>query len=279
MYLPVTGFCIGALPSIINNEKLMASFGDTEGLAKIIIKLLDDPKQRLDVGWKNHERAQGVLSGTNDRKVFLYIQTTFGGLCTMKIAIFVHCFFPDHFYGTETYTLNIATNLIKLGHSVTVVTGVFHGESSKGEVISKYVYNGIDVLAIDKNFFPNRRVRDTYEQPEIYPAISSVLNLIQPDIIHVTHLINHTAVLLSIARELRIPTIATLTDFFGFCFTNKLEDSQGQLCSGPTRDRSNCISCYLKVAGTISKPYHFGLAPPPNAFISFQSTSERSSSI
>lgn len=175
----------------------------------------------------------------------------------MKIAIFVHCFFPDHFYGTETYTLNIATNLVKLGHSVTVVTGIFHGEPSKGEVISKYVYNGINVLAIDKNFFPNRRVRDTYEQPEMYPAILSALNLIQPDIIHATHLINHTAVLLSIARELRIPTIATLTDFFGFCFTNKLEDSQGQLCSGPTRDRSNCISCYLKVAGTISKPYPF----------------------
>ena len=62
MYLPVTGFSIGALPSIIDNEKLMASFGDTEGLAKIIIKLLDDPKQRLDIGRKNHERAQGEYS-------------------------------------------------------------------------------------------------------------------------------------------------------------------------------------------------------------------------
>ena len=38
----------------------MASFGDTAKLAKIIIGLLDDPKQRLDIGWKNHERAQAI---------------------------------------------------------------------------------------------------------------------------------------------------------------------------------------------------------------------------
>ena len=38
--------------------------------------------------------------------------------------------------------------------------------------------------------------------------------------------------------------------FFGFCFTNKLEDARGLLCSGPSRDRSNCVACYLKVAGT-----------------------------
>lgn len=168
----------------------------------------------------------------------------------MKIAIFVHCFFPEHFYGTETYTLNIAANLISLGHTVTVVTGIFYGETTKGEALSSYVYNGVQVLVIDKNFFPNRRVRDTYEQSEMLPVLRSVLTHLQPDIIHVTHLINHTAVLLDLAREMDIPTVATLTDFFGFCFTNKLEDARGLLCSGPSSIRDNCVACYLKVAGT-----------------------------
>ena len=108
-----------------------------------------------------------LLSGTNDRK-YSYYTKNFLRNVHHEDCDFCSLFFPDHFYGTETYTLNIATKLIKLGHSVTVVTGIFHGEPSKGEVISKYVYNGINVLAIDKNFFPNRRVRDTYEQPEIY---------------------------------------------------------------------------------------------------------------
>lgn len=168
----------------------------------------------------------------------------------MKIAIFVHCFFPEHFYGTETYTLNIAKNLLNLGHTVTVVSGTFYGEPARREAVSSYVYNGVDVLVIDKNLFPNRRVRDTYSQPEIIPVLRSVLTRLRPDVIHVTHLINHTAMLLDLAREMEIPTVATLTDFFGFCFTNKLEDARGLLCRGPSRDRSNCVACYLKVAGT-----------------------------
>lgn len=168
----------------------------------------------------------------------------------MKIAIFVHCFFPEHFYGTETYTLSIATNLMALGHSVTVVAAVFPGEPRRDLEVSSTTYSGVEVVLIDKNHFPHRRVRDTYYQPEIGNVLRSVLTRLQPDVIHVTHLINHTALLLDLAREMGIPTVATLTDFYGFCFTNKLEDAKGQLCSGPSRDRSNCVACYLKVAGT-----------------------------
>lgn len=168
----------------------------------------------------------------------------------MKIALFVHCFFPEHFYGTETYTLNIATNLLRLGHHVTVVTAVFPGEVSRSQPLSRYSYQGVEVVLIDKNYHPNRRVRDTYYQPEVAAELRGLLKELKPDIIHVTHLINHTAILLDLARELGIPAVATLTDFFGFCFTNKLEDAHGKLCRGPSRDRSNCLACYLKVAGT-----------------------------
>jgi glycosyltransferase involved in cell wall biosynthesis len=168
----------------------------------------------------------------------------------MKVAIFVHCFFPDHFYGTETYTLNIANNLRNLGHSVTVIAAQFHGEPAKDQSISNYTFEGIDVVLLDKNYYPHYRVRDTYYQAEIKNSLYSILKSLNPDVIHVTHLINHTAVLLDVARELNIPTVATLTDFFGFCFTNKLEDARGHLCTGPSRDRSNCLACYLKVAGS-----------------------------
>ena len=41
----------------------------------------------------------------------------------MKIALFVHCFYPDHFYGTETYTLELARQLKMMGHQV-IVRGV-----------------------------------------------------------------------------------------------------------------------------------------------------------
>ena len=40
----------------------------------------------------------------------------------MRIALFVHCFYPSHIYGTETYTLELARNLKLLGHEPVVAT-------------------------------------------------------------------------------------------------------------------------------------------------------------
>lgn len=166
----------------------------------------------------------------------------------MKIALFVHCFFPDHFYGTETYTLQLARWYQIHGHSVTVVTAVFQGETRRESLLSEYQYEGISVLVIDKNFVPHSRVKETYYQTEMAGPLDSVLSRLDPDIIHVTHLINHTAVLLEVARTRAIPVYATFTDFFGFCLNNKLENVDSDLCVGPNVARTNCMACHLKEA-------------------------------
>jgi glycosyltransferase involved in cell wall biosynthesis len=164
----------------------------------------------------------------------------------MKVALFVHCFYPRHFYGTEAYTLELARNLLAIGHKPVVVTATYPGEPSRCEVLSAYEYENIPVYCIDKNYFPHQRVKDTYFQPAIRPLLKDLLIDLKPDIVHVTHLINHTAVLLDVIRELKLPVVATLTDFFGFCFNNKLEAADGSLCSGPNEQRTNCIACFLK---------------------------------
>lgn len=164
----------------------------------------------------------------------------------MKICLFVHCFFPEHFYGTEAYTFELARNLQKLGHDVVVVTSTFVGEASGGDLISQYSYEGIPVLRIDGNRFPQQRVRDTYFQPGLTSLFEKLLLEQQPDLVHITHLINHTASLLDVVHRLRIPVVSTLTDFFGICFTNKLEDAGGKLCGGPDVMRTNCLACYVR---------------------------------
>jgi glycosyltransferase involved in cell wall biosynthesis len=168
----------------------------------------------------------------------------------MNVAIFVHCFFPDHFYGTETYTYNIAKNLQALGHEVTVVSANFYGEPQYDQEVTDTFFDDIRVISVDKNKHPNQRVADTYYQSSMEQPLRHILQMIRPDIIHVTHLINHTAVLLKVIDDLKIPAVATFTDFYGFCFNCKLEDANGKLCSGPNKDRSNCLACYLKVAGS-----------------------------
>lgn len=176
----------------------------------------------------------------------------------MKVALFVHCFFPDHFYGTETYTLQLAKNLQALGHEVCVVSGVFQGEPRLGAVVTRYHYDGVPVWALDKNYQPHATVRETYWQESMRPHLRRVLEEVRPDIVHVTHLINHTAVLLEEVARLGCPLVATLTDFFGFCYNNKLEAANGRLCAGPNRLRSNCIACHLKASGAPESPSGYG---------------------
>lgn len=164
----------------------------------------------------------------------------------MKIALFVHCFFPGHFYGTETYTLNLALRLKELGHEPIVVTALFPGEPQEPAMLTRYEFRGIPVVCFDKNYLPNRRVKDTFYQPEVREIFETLLDEIKPDLVHVTHLINHTASLLEVLCAKSIPTVGTLTDFYGVCFNNKLENAAGELCSGPNAARSNCLACYGK---------------------------------
>jgi glycosyltransferase involved in cell wall biosynthesis len=182
---------------------------------------------------------------------------------TMKIALFVHYFFPEHFYGTETYTLNLARTLQSLGHEVTVVSAIPQGEPRREALITRYEYEGVPVVAIDKNYVPHTRVGETYFHEAMRPHLLELLRALSPDIVHITHLINHTAVLLQAATKLGIPLIGTLTDFFGFCYNNRLEAANGSLCGGPDRWRSNCLACTLKAAASGPRPLPMKLNAVP----------------
>ena len=58
----------------------------------------------------------------------------------MRVALYVHCFFPGHFHGTETYTLALAESLQKLGHDPVVVSSTFEGEEKAESLITRYNY-------------------------------------------------------------------------------------------------------------------------------------------
>lgn len=177
----------------------------------------------------------------------------------MRVALYVHCFYPDHFYGTEAYTLDLAKNLREMGHEVVVVTAVFPGERSREAFITRYEYQGLEVYCLDKNYFPHT-IRETYYQESLLEAHKKLLSDIKPDLVHVTHLINHTASLLDAVQELRIPAVATFTDFYGICFNNRLEAADGSLCHGPNADRSNCLACYLKATTASGRMNSIGKA-------------------
>ena len=86
--------------------------------------------------------------------------------------------------------------------------------AKRKEPITNYVYDGIKVYCIDKNYYPYKRFKDTYYHNEMRQVYYDLLNELKPDLVHVTHLMNHTAVLLDVVSDLNIPVVATLTDFY-----------------------------------------------------------------
>jgi len=139
------------------------------------------------------------------------------------------------------------------GHQVHIITARFPGEVEAETFVENYDFDGLKVTSFDKNKLPNKRVKDTYYQDEMRGPLREKLKELQPDIIHVVHLINHTSVLLEVINELKIPVIATFTDFYGFCFNNKLQAADESLCKGPSVSRTNCIACYLKATSDQQK--------------------------
>jgi glycosyltransferase involved in cell wall biosynthesis len=164
----------------------------------------------------------------------------------LNILLPVHVFFPDHFYGTETYTLELALSLKSMGHNPTILTAILYGEKGSGEARFTYEYGGLTIDCIDLNTKPHKNFRQLYSRPDLYPILKEILQHRQPDIVHVTHLMGHTAVLLEVIRDLKIPAVATLTDFYGICPNSKLISFEGRLCTGPNRRSTNCLSCYIR---------------------------------
>lgn len=109
--------------------------------------------------------------------------------------------------------------------------------------MERYTIDDVPVIRFDRNANPNTCLRDTYDFPVLRQIHEQILNEIRPDIVHVCHLLNHTSTLLETTQRLRLTTVATFTDFFGFCFNNKLSAVDGSLCRGPHASRSNCIAC------------------------------------
>ncbi len=168
---------------------------------------------------------------------------------SLKILIPVHVFFPRHFYGTETYTLELAKQFMAQGHRPVVLTTTPFGEPGSGKEYEQYEFDQVPVYSIDLNMKPHNRFKHTYYRKDLYALQKKIIAGISPDIAHVTHLINHSSSLLEVLRDLKIPTVATLTDFFGICFNNKLEGYDGTLCRGPNRNSTNCLACYFRTVG------------------------------
>jgi len=157
----------------------------------------------------------------------------------MKIVQVIHRFPPHSLGGSEVYTYALSRELAK-GHEVHVFHGVNNPDSEEYEV-GVGILDGLKVRSINNTYKHCTSFQTTYKNEVIAKRFGEFLDEVQPDIVHIGHLIELSTTLLEEAKQRNIPIVFTLHDFRLFCKLGQLLKLDLSRCQGPTV--SECAKC------------------------------------
>ncbi len=165
----------------------------------------------------------------------------------MKVAFVVHQYPPRFSTGTEIYAHRLALALRADGHDVRVFTNEPDPSMSYGLVDD--VVDGVPVTR--QTFFeglaPNHSLQ-SYYSVFLGKAFGRWLDQVQPDVVHVFHLMGLGLSCIEECEMRGLPVYVQLMDYWFLCPTVQMLRFDGSLCDGP--DMSSCIECLA--------PQHYG---------------------
>lgn len=164
----------------------------------------------------------------------------------MKILLTVHQFVPDYTSGTEILTFSVAKELLRRGHEVFVYTGFPAQQDMPDNTrLDRYEIEGIRVYRYYHSIKPlaDQQVITEIEYNNHLAAqfFETIVQEVQPDIIHFFHLSRLGIGLVDVAIAKGILAYLTPTDFWSVCPTGRLLLDDGSLCDGPSAAGGNCV--------------------------------------
>lgn len=163
----------------------------------------------------------------------------------MKIVLVVHKFLPRHLGGTEVYTYELAKELSKR-HEVHIFCRE-EGFSQKEFAERDERYNGLKIRRVCYNLRgwkanPFHLFISTFKNSLMERSFGRLLDEICPDVVHVQHVMDISAGLITVARQRGFPVIVTLHDYWFVCSNSQLVKPNQQICSGPAWG-FRCVDC------------------------------------
>ncbi|MEM2941754.1 MAG: glycosyltransferase, partial [Thermoproteota archaeon] len=166
----------------------------------------------------------------------------------MRIALVVHKFPPASVGGTETYTLNLARELSRRGHSVFVFYRNDKASPGKSEMAWEE-REGFMACRVSRAYSPKSasllaQFLDTFFNPDVEHFFERFLEETRPDIIHVQHLMSLSYRLIARARRRGFPAVLTLHDYWFICSNSQLIWPDARVCRSKALGL-NCARCAL----------------------------------
>ncbi|MBZ0294927.1 MAG: glycosyltransferase family 4 protein [Anaerolineae bacterium] len=162
----------------------------------------------------------------------------------MKVLIAVHGFPPTHRAGAERAAERIAKWLAANQHHVEIMA--LEDYESPEFHIEEDTYEGIPCHRVYYNIGGEEQgSRKRYDNPVIGEAFRNVLAQGDYDLVHMVSGYLLGVQVTDIARELGIPVVITLTEYWFMCARLNLLHANGTLCKGPTSPEK-CAVCLLE---------------------------------
>ena len=160
----------------------------------------------------------------------------------MRALHAIHDFLPRHRAGSEIYCLELCRALQRRDTAVHVLCADYDPRRPHGELVWRAV-EGVGVTELINNW-AFASFAESYASPALDRRLSSVLDMLQPDLLHVHNLLNLSFELPQMARRRGIPVVATLHDYTLVCPAGgqRVHVAEEHVCHAI--DTSRCARCF-----------------------------------
>ena len=159
----------------------------------------------------------------------------------MRILLVTHLYPPDGVAGVERVSEQSARTLAAAGHTVTVLTRRATPEPVL-PVIERGERDGITVITVTGG----GAVIGDLERlaPRLERIFERTVLELEPDVVLIAHLMNHSPGYVAIAHHWRVPVVVELHDYYAACERVQLLRPGGEQCSGPEGGRACASHCF-----------------------------------
>jgi GT2 family glycosyltransferase/glycosyltransferase involved in cell wall biosynthesis len=164
----------------------------------------------------------------------------------MRVLHAIHDFLPRHQAGSEIYVLDLARAQQELGVDARVLCAEYDLALTHGTFRWR-VCEGVPVIELINNWAFST-FEETYRSPLLRRQLTHILHALRPHVLHVHNFLNLTFELPAIARQLGVPTVATLHEYVLVCPSGgqRLHEAEQHVCT--VIDPNRCSRCFAQHA-------------------------------
>jgi len=159
-----------------------------------------------------------------------------------KVLMVAHCFFPESVGGTEYYTLNLAKKLKERGWDVKVLAALRDLTQKRYKVLEGE-YDGVRLIKILNSPELCTKFTEFFIDHNVDQLFRRILEAEGPDLVHFQHTAYLSARLPEIAKQMGVPSVFTLHDYWYICYRSQLIRPAEGVCPGPS-DGLYCATCF-----------------------------------